>query len=108
MTAANVATAPDPLDRPDFVGVIYGASRRLPPADAPPAFFAVAADDPLLGDATAPMFAAWKAVHRPAELHVYERGGHGFGMMRNGFTSDHWIDEFYGWMDMRGMLKAGK
>ena len=108
MTAANVATAPDPLDRPDFVGVIYGASRSPPPADAPPAFFVVAADDPLLGDATVPMFTAWKAAHRPAELHVYERGGHGFGMMHNGFTSDHWIDEFFGWMDMRGLFKPTK
>jgi len=108
MTAANVATAPDPLDRPDFVGVIYGASRRPAPADAPPAFFAVAADDPLLGEATVPMFDSWRAAHRPAELHVYERGDHGFGMMHKGLTSDHWIDEFYGWMDMRGLLEPAR
>ena len=106
MTTTNVATSADPADRPDFIGVIYGALRHPVPHDAPPAFFATAADDPLLPNAPIPMFEAWKAAGRPAELHIFERGGHGFGMLPNGATSDHWIDEFLWWVEARGLLKS--
>ncbi|HEV7384677.1 MAG TPA: alpha/beta hydrolase [Phenylobacterium sp.] len=102
----NLATADDPATRPDFVGVIYGALRKPVPADAPPAFFATASDDPLLGKAAVPMVEAWHVAKRPAELHLYERGGHGFGLVPKGSSSDHWFDEFLWWMDGRGLLKG--
>jgi acetyl esterase/lipase len=109
ITAANVATG-DPSGRPDFVGIIYGALGRPAPADAPPAFIATAADDPLLRNAAIPMFDAWRAAGRPAELHLYEKGGHGFGMVSKGSSSDHWFDEFLWWMQARGLMgtKAAK
>ena len=108
ITAANVATL-DPTGRPDFVGVIYGALHNPVPADAPPAFIATSADDPLLKDAAIPMFQAWRAAGRPAELHLYEKGGHGYGMNVQGLTSDHWFDEFVWWLQARGVAgpKAG-
>ncbi|HEX3888434.1 MAG TPA: alpha/beta hydrolase [Phenylobacterium sp.] len=96
-TAATVATG-EPAGRPDFVGIIYGALRGSVPKDAPPAFIATAADDGLVKAYAAPMFQAWKAAGRPAELHIYQRGGHGFGMSTHGSTSDHWIDEFIWWL----------
>ena len=96
-TAATIAVG-DPAGRPDFVGIIYGALRGSVPKDAPPAFIATAADDGLVKGYAAPMFQAWKAAGRPAELHIYERGGHGFGMNRQGSTSDHWFDEFLWWI----------
>lgn len=102
----NLATADERASRPDFVGVIYGALRGPVPADAPPAFFATASDDPLLGKAAIPMVEAWRAARRPAELHLYERGGHGFGLVPKGSSSDHWLDEFLWWMQGRGLLKA--
>lgn len=105
MTASNVATL-DPTGRPDFVGIIYGALRNPVPADAPPAFIATSADDPLLKDAAIPMFQAWRAAGRPAELHLFEKGGHGYGMNLQGFTSDHWFDEFVWWMQSRGVAGA--
>jgi acetyl esterase/lipase len=104
ITAANVATL-DPTGRPDFVGIIYGALHHPVPADAPPAFIATSADDGLLGAAAIPMFQAWRAAGRPAELHVFERGGHGWGMSVHGLTSDHWFDEFVWWM--RGRVATG-
>jgi acetyl esterase/lipase len=97
-----------PGSRPDFLGVIYGAlSTRMPvPADAPPAFVAVAADDQLGGPGRGTdVFNAWRASRRPVELHVYERGDHGFGMRRQGTSSDHWIDQFHWWLDASGFLK---
>ncbi len=85
--------------------MIYGALRRPVPTDAPPAFFATAADDPLLANAAEPMFDAWRAARRPAELHLYERGGHGFGLVPKGASSDHWLDEFFWWMQSLGLIK---
>jgi acetyl esterase/lipase len=102
ITAANVATL-DPSGRPDFVGIIYGALRNPVPSDAPPAFIATSADDPLLKDAAIPMFQAWRAAGQPAELHLYEKGGHGYGMNVQHLTSDHWFDEFVWWMQARGV-----
>ena len=99
MTAMNVATAYEAKSRPDFVGVIYGAMpKRAVPKDAPPAFIAVAADDPLLAHASVPIFDAWQQAGKSAELHIYSHGSHGFGMRKVGTSADHWIDDFYNWL----------
>ena len=45
---------------------------------APPMFCVVAADDPLCLDTCLDTFQAWRRAGLPAELHVYEQGGHGF------------------------------
>jgi acetyl esterase/lipase len=102
ITAANVSTL-DPTGRPDFVGIIYGALHNPVPADAPPAFIATSADDGLLQAAAIPMFQAWQAAGRPVELHLFEKGGHGWGMTVKGLTSDHWFDEFVWWLQSRGI-----
>ena len=105
MTAMNVATGYDAASRPDFVASIYGDMPNRPvPKDAPPLFTAVAADDPLLANAAEPMFNAWRNAGKPAELHIFEAGSHGFGLVKKGTSSDHWIDEFYWWLQARGEL----
>jgi acetyl esterase/lipase len=104
ITAANVAIGPR-SGRPDFVGIIYGRLRGKVPADAPPAFIATATDDPLVPATLAiATYSAWRAAGRPAELHLYEAGSHGFGMKLKGTTSDHWAEEFLWWMRARGAL----
>jgi acetyl esterase/lipase len=106
--ATSAAMRFDAASRPDFLGAIYGAlSSKAPvPSDAPPAFVAAAADDPLGGPSRGTdVFDAWRAAGRPVELHIYQGGGHGFGMRRQGTTSDHWIDAFYWWLDAAGFLK---
>ncbi|PQZ84521.1 MULTISPECIES: alpha/beta hydrolase [unclassified Brevundimonas] len=91
--------------RPDFVGLVYGNYDRPIPTGAPPAFIAMAADDPLQGVRPAQdTYAAWTAAGAPAELHLYERGGHGFGMRQQGASSDGWFDAFIRWMGSRGLL----
>jgi hypothetical protein len=60
----------------------------------------------LLGKAAIPMVEAWHVAKRPAELHLYERGGHGFGLVPKGSSSDHWLDEFLWWMEGRGLVKS--
>ncbi len=32
-------------------------------------------------------------------------GGHGFGMRKQGTSSDHWVDAFYNWLEAKGMTK---
>ena len=105
ITAMNAATGYTAATRPDFVGEIYGAMPDRPvPVDAPPVFAAVAADDPLLRNASLPVFQAWRAAGKSAELHIYAAGGHGFGLVPHATTSDHWIDEFYWWLEASGVL----
>jgi acetyl esterase/lipase len=97
----------DPALHPAFVGDLYAPVRpgMTVPAGAPPLFTAVAADDPLFGKVTTASFEAWRAAHAPAELHVYARGGHGFGTRKQGTTSDSWLDDFYRWLGSIGMTR---
>ena len=107
ITAMNVATAYEPASRPNFIGVIYGAMpQRAVPQDAPPAFILVAADDPLLGYAATPIFDAWRAAGKSAELHVYANGGHGFGTKKQGKSSDHWLEDYFNWLVAEGWAKG--
>lgn len=92
------------LTRPDFVGLIYGGLRTPVPTDASPAFIAAAADDAYLPGDSMQLYAAWRRSGVPAELHVYERGGHGFELDPKGTTSDHWFDEWLWWMQSRGLM----
>ena len=91
--------------KPAFIGIIYGPLQplRVPP-DAPPMFVALAADDPLFGGKGMGLVESWMAAKRPVELHLYEQGGHGFGMYLKPTTSTGWFDAFRRWLDMHGML----
>ncbi|PLK26438.1 alpha/beta hydrolase [Novosphingobium sp. TH158] len=101
-----VLSAPTPAERPDFFGYIYGPMAKIDvPADAPPMFAALAMDDMLFGNGDFGIVSAWKAARRTVELHVYERGGHGFGLGQPGTTSTGMIGQFLGWMESRGLLK---
>ena len=108
--AAGVGFSFTPESRPAFVAPIYAAAsgmKGLPvPADAAPIFIAAATDDQLhLSPDSVQLYNQWTAALKPAELHLYEKGGHGFGMRKQGFPSDHWIDRFGEWLDARGFLK---
>ncbi len=101
--AGSVAVRSEPADRPDFVGVIYGSVPGDIPAQAPPAFFAGAADDALAG-AMPGLYSRWRASGASAELHIYAKGQHGFGTAKQGLPVDHWLDVFYAWMGQQGFL----
>jgi acetyl esterase/lipase len=92
--------------KPAFIGDIYGPMGTMSvPADAPPMFVAVAIDDPLFGGGEIGIVKSWIAAKRPVELHLFERGGHGFGMYPKETTSTGWFDEFVRWLGMHGMLE---
>lgn len=108
--AAAVTLRYSPAGRPAFAAPIYGGSsmfKNLPvPADAPPIFLAAASDDQLglAGDSIA-LYEKWTAAHKSAELHMYAKGGHGFGMRKQGLPSDEWIERFWDWIQMEGITK---
>lgn len=92
--------------KPAFIGVIYGPLEPVTvPADAPPMFVALAADDPIFGGKPMGLIQSWIAAKRPVEFHLYEQGGHGFGMYQKETTSTAWFDAFVLWLGMHGLLK---
>lgn len=106
MTTLAVGLSDDKAARPDFIASIYGPmGPTAVPADAPPAFFAVALDDPLMARGKSlGVIESWRGAGRPLEVHLYERGGHGFGMSGRLASTALWIEEFYAWMTSRGLL----
>jgi acetyl esterase/lipase len=105
--ALTMATTTNGEDaKPAFIGTIYGSLAPVAvPADAPPLFVALAADDPLFGNGGFGLIDSWKAAKRPVEFHFYEQGGHGFGMYQKETTSTGWFDAFARWLKMHGMMK---
>lgn len=99
------AALDEPVSRPDFAGVIYGPDNqgRPVPADAPPLFIAVAADDAWAAPNALRLYQAWREAKRPAELHVFQTGGHGF--LNFGGGADLFMDRFADWMRANGWIK---
>ena len=101
MVASAAVLQSDASARPDFAAFIYGGPLVTMPAIPqylPPVFMAWAQDDPqVLGPVTR-FYSALQASGAKPEAHIYSAGGHGFGMKRQGTTSDRWIDDFYAWM----------
>ncbi|MFI4933480.1 MAG: alpha/beta hydrolase [Caulobacterales bacterium] len=87
-----------------FVAPIYGggAAGRPIPASAPPLFTCIAQDDRLLFRVVEGLYRDWSQADRPSELHVFARGGHGFGMVRRGLPVDRWIDLLGDWLADQG------
>ncbi len=97
--------------RPDFVAPIYlGYNWTIKaggvPADAPPMFILAATDDPLgLAPQSVALYQDWTAAKKSAELHLYSKGRHGFGMRKQNLPTDHWIERFADWLEGQGFLK---
>jgi len=105
------ATLKSTENKPAFIAPIYGAQVAVEvPPDAPPMFVALASDDPLFGKNEYGLITAWKNAGRPVEFHLYQNGGHGFGLGNPNRTSNRWFDAFTHWLDVNGFLatKTGK
>ncbi len=128
-----MAIAVKPEARPNFAGMIYGmpyegelvalpapflpesfealvapfsAPPRTPAPDAlPPLFMAMAQDDRAAETGFRAFYdRLFDAGYRP-ELHLYQRGGHGFGIRGHGTTADRWPGQFLAWLEVEGFLK---
>jgi acetyl esterase/lipase len=87
----------------NFLAPIYGAASYFfpiqePRKDAPPIFLVCASDDYFgLADDSIKLYTLWHQLGINAELHLYARGNHGFGMSKSGQPKDSWIERFYDW-----------
>jgi acetyl esterase/lipase len=109
--AASTAFNYSVENRPDFVAPIYP---YMPPSlqgavlsDAPPLFVVAASDDDLgLAPHSVDLYSKWMTAKKPAELHMYEKGGHGFGMHQQNIPTDTWIQRFSDWLGLNGYLNT--
>ena len=101
MVASGAVLQADSAGRPNFAAFIYGAPFGVMPAipaKLPPLFMAWAQDDRVALEPVVRFRDALVAAGQRPEIHVFSTGGHGFGMRKQGTSSDHWIDELYYWL----------
>jgi acetyl esterase/lipase len=83
-----------------FIGPIYGGMGPVDvPKDAPPMFAAIATDD-FLFNGEFGVIKSWYDAKIPVELHLYQNGGHGFGLGNPDRTSNKWFDAFLYWLEV--------
>ena len=97
-------------NRPNFVAPIYAYEPAVigstPPSVKTPIFVAVAGDDQLgMMPMSINIYKKWFDAKHPAELHIYEKGGHGFGMRKQNLPTDTWYERFGEWLKLQGYLK---
>lgn len=95
---------------PDFLIFIYGGgfldkddrskfrNGFSVPKVAPPAFFLVAHDDKAAPIEAARLYLEYKQQNLPAELHIYAKGGHGFGIRKSDHPISNWPALCAEWM----------
>ena len=111
MVTSGVLLQSDSASRPAFAAPIYGGPFGVMPAipgNLPPIFMAWAQDDDLVREPVVKFYELLKASGNKPEVHIYSAGKHGFGMRKQGTTSDHWIEEFYWWLQAQGLTKAAR
>ncbi len=104
--------------RPDFSVLIYPAyltikekgdavAPELPVSGTvtPPTFLAMAEDDPIRVETALFYYAALKNAKVPAEMHLYPKGGHGYGLRRTADDVTTWPDRVGDWLKASGWLK---
>jgi acetyl esterase/lipase len=105
--AVGTALAANADASPDFLVSVYGPSLQdvNVPAHAPPLFIAVGATHFNVTNGCLALFAAWKAAAKPAEIHVYDGIGAGFGMTKRAHPVDGWTDRLYEWLVARELTR---
>ena len=107
----------DPIDtsdglscRPDFAVIVYPgylalADKNFAPnpeihvtGQTPPSFIVQAEDDPVHVENAVVYFLALKNAKVPAELHIYAKGGHGYGLRRTPLPVTTWPQSVEVWL----------
>jgi endo-1,4-beta-xylanase len=110
---AGDPAAKDPIDRlssrPDFAAPIYtGFNDWKIDAKTPPMFIVCGGDDrPQVVSGMAQIYLALRAAQVPAELHLYDGVGHGFGLRAtNKGPVTNWLNQFVDWLRVRNILEG--
>lgn len=90
------------------IGLIYFSLSHpgLHGVDLPPLFTAMANDDPLFSRGGFGLLRRWQEAEQSLEFHLFKSGGHGFGVRRQGTTSDQWLDLYVNWLGQVGAEHA--
>lgn len=108
-------SAVDPVDRlssrPNYLALIYGAGRPIAAEalkDFPPTFLCAAQGDrgPSLGSAQ--LFMDLTKAGAVAELHLYQKGRHGFGSGFGSFEYGDWMPRLKHFLEQGGLLPGAK
>lgn len=102
--------------RPNFAVLIYPgyladkSGEKLPEEirvtkDTPPMFLAHANNDPVTPVSSALMYLALKKAGVPVELHIWEKGGHGYGLRKTADPVTAWPARCEEWLRVRGLVK---
>lgn len=112
----RVDAADDQSCRPDFQMVIYPGYLAIAEknfafnpgipitAQTPPAFLVQAEDDPVHVENVIEYFLQLKRAGVPAELHVYAKGGHGYGLRPTDLPITHWPELAAKWLKTLGVI----
>ncbi len=72
----------------------------------PPAFLVVSHGDKTFAEGSAHFYIAMKRRNRSAELHIFAKGGHGFGLKNTGELIKQWPHQAGEWMEAMGFLSG--
>lgn len=73
--------------------------------DTPPTFLILADDDKtVIPQNSVDFYLALKKFDIPAEMHIFQEGGHGFGMTKKNLPVDQWPDLFYNWLKAQKII----
>ncbi len=83
-----------------FIAPIYGFMNSVKvPENAPPMFSVIATDD-FLFNGEFGIIRSWFDAGVPVEFHLYQNGGHGFGLGYPDRTSNRWFEAFMHWFEV--------
>jgi acetyl esterase/lipase len=77
-------------------------------SQTPPTFLVHAHDDGLSVEHSICFYLALRKAEVPVELHIYSKGGHGFGMRQRGWPISTWRERWLEWMRAEGFLLRSK
>jgi len=91
---------------PDPKLVEYFSNELQVSKNTPPAFIVQSEDDKSVPvQNSIDYFTALKNQNIPSELHIYQKGGHGFGLGKNKGTLSLWPDACIKWLNEIGMIE---
>lgn len=96
-------------NRPNFVAPIYAYEPAVIGSTIPtvptPIFVVVAGDDQLgMMPMSINIYKKWFDAKQAAELHIFEKGGHGFGMRKQNLPVDSWYELYGNWLKQHGFM----
>ena len=106
----SVLHSDDTSTIPNFAASIYGGPSDAVlgykiPEQKLPLFICAADDDQLkLAPKSILLYTKWHDAKQPVELHIYEKGGHGFGMGKQDSPVDNWSNVYLDWLKFHKFL----